>query len=137
MRRPRFALDTNTYNANPLYALQAGFEGYVNATFMNNGTPLYYCQPHFYLVNSIWAARVQGRSLGVGGRCGVSGGRCSILIVPIADRADRAPCIAFHPGVREASADVDNSFVFLEPITGLGTSSCPAPTPLVRPVPCN
>ena len=56
----RLALDTATYGVAPNYAIVAPFDGFVNATAMNNGVPLYYCQPHMYLVNSLWPSQLTG-----------------------------------------------------------------------------
>jgi len=72
----------DTYLPDPLYNNYLGELGYgfINATTINDGTPVWYSQPRFYLVNQKWKD--------------------------------------WAIGVPEAS-ELDNSFVWLEPITGL------------------
>jgi len=54
------ALAENTYLPSVEYSLNEGFEGFVNATAMNNGSPLYYCQPHFLFVRPSWYQHFTG-----------------------------------------------------------------------------
>ena len=79
-----FSLLNNTYDPSVVYALPANFSGFVNATVINEGVPVYYCQPRMLLVDNYWRERALG--------------------------------------IQEPTWK-DGSFIWLEPISGLGKTT--------------
>jgi len=127
-----FEVANETYTANPRYDIRPGFEGFINSTRWNDQSPLYYCPPHFYLVQDegwyknvtcTFCPAIEGP---VGGRRQVANGwsdagAARLIGIVFGRRADT------DSFVLPASRVNDSTFIWIEPITGLGASSNAVP----------
>jgi len=115
------ALAADTYAPSAEYSLSEGFEGFVNATAMNNGSPLFYCQPHFLFVRSSWYQHFAG-TFGAGGVGRPRGRSRRVAEAHGVHRPLRMARARVRPGIK-APTVLDTSFLWIEPITGLGTAA--------------
>lgn len=53
-------LRESTYEVSEQYQIPEGYRGFINATGINEGVPIYYCQPRFEWVDEFWVNQIDG-----------------------------------------------------------------------------